>query len=103
MGYILSSKKFGVTAGTAIPEARKYGGCNLIPDGTNAASVIVYKGGAATDGNQVGGARAPATQNAVDQLTEPGDLDVGTPPPTVTGLFVVVTGTNAVAIVRYST
>lgn len=98
--FIASPIKAAV-GNTAIPTARKYLGCILFPDGTNAATVIVYQGNAATGGKEVGAVRCTATESNRDEPPCPVELDPESR--STEGLFVVVAGTGAFALVRYST
>ena len=90
-----------VTAGThlAIPTARKYHGANLYPDGTNAARVVIYRGGANTAGMEFASIRGPATESVTDTPQDEIDLDPEG------GLYCVCTATGdaAIAVVRYGT
>lgn len=89
-------------AGTAIPEARKYLGISLL-GGSDAALVKVFKGGAATAGNEIGFASAAAGVAGDDTPGFASDVDVGAAAHGVGGIFVVVSGTTPIACIRYST
>lgn len=96
---IANASTLKVAAGTpaTIAGARKYLGMVLHTDGTNAAIAIAYKGSAATGGKEVGACRGAIGADDHDAPMAQVDLEADG------GLHVVVTGTGAFALVRYST
>lgn len=97
-----STKVLNVTAGTAIPEARKYLGMAVVAAAA-AVTVVVYKGAAATAGNELGVCNAAIGTSNSDSPGFASDVDVGAASHGAGGIFVVVTGAGAIACVRYST
>lgn len=80
MDAVFNVKK--VVGGTSevVAAARKIIGVAAYPDGTNAGTVLVYKGCKATSGNEIAGVRVPATASDSIMFGAPVDFD---PPPVV--------------------
>lgn len=115
--YRASTASFSATtAGTQIHTARTFLGIVV----RGAAQCVVYKGNAATGGQEIGYAEGTATVPGydipafgvdVDKAGTPPALPVDPPPPGgaqpfdpgLGGIFVVITGTPTLVLVRYST
>lgn len=79
-----------------VTTARKFHGATLYASGA-AATLVVYKGAAATAGKEVCALRVPDGQTVCDAPAFEVELDPDG------GLYVAITGTGAQANVRYGT
>lgn len=96
---VQSSGNKAVTAGAQLLTVNagvRYHGGFLLSNGTNAATMTVYHGIAATAGNEIASFSIPAT------TVPPQQLILNFPIQCPDGVFYVITGTGAVGNLHYS-